>query len=361
MSTSLRPWLPPRHRIPLALFALVYCVNLWLAVAYSGVRFSGAFSMLMWPGWVGHLLAFDSGGLLRPAPQRPDFPSGRLALAAVAFGLVPATAWIVFGSLSGVDRTLTNDWVLVVMFGSAALFGLAHIPDPANWARQWNVDQANRIVAAEHALASARARVLQSQMQPHFLFNALNSVTALLREDPARAKAVLLSLKGLMERSLVNAQDPMTTVGREVAFVRDQLAIEQERFHDRLHVRFEVPDDVLMERIPAFSLQPLAENALRHGIAQSIEGGRVVVRAFREVGQLVLRVDNTGADLDPRWREGTGFSNLRARLVSMYDHEATLSLSGTGNVTMAEIRLPLSGPRTFRAGPLVQAPGGFDR
>lgn len=361
MSTSLRPWLPPRHRIPLALFSLAYCWSLWRVLFHADDRFPGAVSLLMWSGWVGHLLALDSGGLMAPAAQRPDAPSGRIALAAVAYALAPSTAWVVFGSMSGMDRTFMNDWALVLMFGGAALAGLAFLPDPANWARQWNVDQANRIVAAEHALASARARVLQSQMQPHFLFNALNSVTALLREDPARAKAVLLSLKGLMERSLVNAQDPMTTVGKEVAFVRDQLAIEQERFHDRLHVRFEVPNDVLMERIPSFSLQPLAENALRHGIAQSIEGGRVVVRVFREVGHLVLRVDNTGAGLDPRWREGTGFSNLRARLVSMYGHDATLSLTETGNVTMSEIRLPLSGPRTFRAGPLVQAPGGFDR
>jgi len=362
MSGSLRPWLPRQHRIPGLILALGYG---WLLVtALSGLDdWVLATHIAFWPVWLGLGLAFDPGGLGRNGNRRPDYPSGRVALAGVAFAMSPASIWIAYGSmvsLSGPAPRLDTDWLILLMVAMGALSGLAILPDPANWVRQWNNEQAARLVAAEHALATARAQVLQSQMQPHFLFNALNSVTALLREDPARARAVLLSLKGLMERSLANSQEPMTSVRAEVAFVRDQLAIEQERFHDRLQVSFDVPDSLLHERIPAFSLQPLAENALRHGIARSIDGGRVSVRVSREATDLVLRVENTGAGLEPRWREGTGLSNLRARLSSLYNDRASLMLEQAGTVTVSEVRIPLSGPRTFQPGPLVQAPGGFD-
>jgi hypothetical protein len=361
MTTSLRPWLPTQ-RLPVTLvFALLVGFSAITLTARSDV--SSHFYVVIYPFWLAQLLAFDHGGLGKRGWSRPDFPSGRAALATVAFALMPAgvMAAVQVGVVrSGMLLGTPQEWPWLLLPMAIAMAGLTMVPSQSVWVRQWNAEQAARLVAAEHAIADARARVLQSQMQPHFLFNALNSVTALLREDPTRAKAVLVSLEGLMERSLANSQEPMTSVRTELAFVRDQLAIEQERFHDRLQVRFDVPDELLTHRIPAFSLQPLAENALRHGIARSIDGGRVDVKVFLEASHLVLRVENTGAGLDPRWREGTGFSNLRARLSSMYGAEASLVLEQAGKVTVAEVRMPLSGPRTFQPGPLVQAPGGSD-
>lgn len=335
---GLGPWLPPHGRWPLFLLLFVHAVALGQALFGRSDTFV-ALLLLSWSGVLASAFAMDSGGLGGPPPKRPDAPSGRVALASVAYCLLPANAWIAFGVLVSTPD-FDWDWVWLVLVGSSALVGLAYVPDPAHWTLHWNREQADRVAAAEAALAAARTRVLHSQMQPHFLFNALNSVTALLRDDPARAREVLVSLKGLMERVRETSQDPMTTVRQEVAFVRDQLAIEQERFHDRLRVTVDVPDSLLDERVPAFSLQPLAENALRHGIAQSIEGGSVTVKVARDGHALVLLVENTGGGLSPGWREGTGLGNLRARLEAQYGRAASLTVGQSGDTTRAEIRIP---------------------
>lgn len=327
--------------LPVIMFALYVANLLWIFSGQSDPRFFPLALIL----WTPMSLEFDRGGLGTDTTRRFDTPDRRAALAGAAWAVA---AGAFFGVLSAfvysdtdASATLTigsNWWVLAVP-AALALNGLAYVGRPARWVVRWNDERSERLVRTEAALAKARARVLQSQMQPHFLFNALNSVTALLREDPARAKSVLVSLKGLMERSLETSHEPMTSVRKEVAFVRDQLAIEQERFHDRLRVSFEVPDDLLNERIPAFSLQPLAENALRHGIAQSIDGGEVIVRVAREGADLVLVVENTGAELSPVWREGTGLGNLRARLDARYGPNASLSVTQTRDRTRAAIRI----------------------
>lgn len=297
--------------------------------------------------WTPIALEYESSGLGNHRGRtRPEVPGRREIIAGVAWAFVSATIFVytsgevgAFETVSDLSGFVSSDWPMLLVTASFALMALALVARPAHWVVRWNAERAERLVSTEAALAKARARVLQSQMQPHFLFNALNSVTALLREDPARAKAVLVSLKGLMERSLETSQEPMTSVRKEVAFVRDQLAIELERFHDRLRVSFDVPDSLLNERIPAFSLQPLAENALRHGIAQSIDGGVVAVRVAKEDKDLVLSVENTGAELSPGWREGTGLGNLRARLDARYGRNAQLSITQTGDRTRAAIRI----------------------
>lgn len=326
------------------------------AFALIGVDFvRGVFPgwLLVWgPAWLAHDLEFESQAYAGRRRRR-DLPDLRTAAAPVVWAFACGSLMLILGTasvpsdgFSGDSAWVTGgDWIVLAMMMAIASYSLALVGRPARWVVRWNAERAERLVRTEAALATARSRVLQSQMQPHFLFNALNSVTALLREDPARAKAVLVSLKGLMERSLETSQEPMTSVRKEVAFVRDQLAIEQERFHDRLRVSFDVPEHLLNERIPAFSLQPLAENALRHGIAQSIDGGGIAVSVAKDGEDLVLVVENTGADLSPGWREGTGLGNLRARLDARYGRNADLSITQIGDRTRATIRIS---PEPFR-------------
>jgi two-component system LytT family sensor kinase len=331
------------------LFVTIYALALVFAVTGTDVArglFPGWF--LLWsPIWLARDLEYET------AQTRPEMPDWRTAAAPMVWAMCGGSVVLALGAvptasegLRGVTPVLTGEDAFVLVLGFVmAGYALAVVSRPAHWVVRWNAERAERLVRTEAALARARARVLQSQMQPHFLFNALNSVTALLRDDPARAKAVLVSLKGLMERSLETSHEPMTSVRKEVAFVRDQLAIELERFHDRLRVSFDVPNSLLDERIPAFSLQPLAENALRHGIAQSIDGGEVAVKVAKEGEDLVLTVDNTGAELRPGWQEGTGLGNLRARLDARYGRKADLSISQEGDRTRAVIRIS---PEPFR-------------
>lgn len=334
-------------------------LHLVLFAALIGLRTSGAMVgrgqlgtyglFVVLPTFVAR--TFEFGGA-RFRPERPPdsviFAGTCLALAAGAFCLAGLD---VVGAArqesDGFMKVVMPVWAWVGVAGIGAV--LWQVPSAANWVRVCNQELAARLVKSETDLATARMQLLQSQMQPHFLFNALNTVTALLREDPTRGREVLLRLKALFERTLATSHNAMTTVGEEVALVRDQLSIEQERFRDRLHVAFDVDAALLAEPIPSFSLQPLAENALRHGIARSMSGGtiRVSVLSATDAG-LRLVVEDTGAGVPPRWQEGTGLTNLRERLQAEYGSRATLTIGTAGDTTRAAIAIAPPQPASSR-------------
>lgn len=350
MTQALRWWLGGRWKAEL-LFSLLFIVGMvWIA---GGSPLRPSVLVVSWVFWVSYLavgLEFDPDGGWSDR-KRPDQPSGRVALAGPVWALAAAgVAAATFDSL--LNPEAHDDWfisvfsaVVAVLMPAAAILLVAHAPRPANWVRQYNEDHRSRIVATEQALVVARTQVLLAQMQPHFLFNALNTVSALLRDNPARARDVLLRLRGLLERSWRSSDRPVTTVADELAFVRDQLAIEQERFGERLTVDIHVAPGTLATEIPAFSLQPLVENALRHGIARSIEGGRIAISVRAGEGRLVMIVSDSSGGLDPRWTEGTGLRNLRDRLEATYGSGASLTVRDEGGVTIARIEITAASRR----------------
>lgn len=180
-------------------------------------------------------------------------------------------------------------------------------------------------------LSEAELRMLQMQMQPHFLFNTLHSVSALVGRDPDAATRVLEELRGLLRLSLQRASRPLVTLGEELEFARLYLSIEQTRFQDRLRVRMEVPDAVLDAPVPHMILQPLVENAVRHGVSPSHLPCTLEVRAWRQAdGALHIAVTDTGVGLPPGWSEtrapGIGIAATRARLWQLYGPDARLSI-----------------------------------
>jgi signal transduction histidine kinase len=198
--------------------------------------------------------------------------------------------------------------------------------------------------AAELA-ALARERelaALKAQVNPHFLFNALNSVSAAVRRDPAAARAMIEKLAGLLRYatgcSRGNDGDTLATLEDELAFARRYLALEGRRFGpDRLDARFDVDDAALDARLPPMTLQPLVENAVRHGIAPREDGGAVTVRASGgETGRVRVTVEDTGAGPNGAPLEagalpnsadengGTGLENTDARLRKHFGPEARL-------------------------------------
>jgi two-component system LytT family sensor kinase len=154
---------------------------------------------------------------------------------------------------------------------------------------------------------------------------------------------MLLHLKALLARSLGESETSVTTIEDEIGFVRDYLVIEQERFGDRLRVAYEIDPALLPIRVPVLSLQPLVENAIRHGISTSIEGGlvRVIVRGTPDGCDLVVEDDGPGPD--GLSLEGTGLENVRQRLHATLGPGATLTLERTAGhlpVTRATIHIP---------------------
>lgn len=198
--------------------------------------------------------------------------------------------------------------------------------------------------ALETQLARAQLQALQGQLQPHFLFNTLNAIGVLIRDDPAAAGRVVSLLADLLRRTLDVAQQQEVPLREELDFLARYLEIERTRFPDRLRTAVEVPEPLGALLVPSFLLQPLIENAVRHGIAPRTEGGRVVVRGRREGDRLELEVWNDGAPLAPDRREGIGLAATRERLERLYGSAATLTLDMADGGVRARVVLPVRAP-----------------
>ncbi|HSV55671.1 MAG TPA: histidine kinase [Magnetospirillaceae bacterium] len=209
------------------------------------------------------------------------------------------------------------------------------------------------LMEKERALREARFIALQDQIQPHFLFNALNTIarTALLEGAP-RTEALSLALARLLRYAL-GAPASMVSLREELGIVEEYLGFQRIRFGDRLRWTVDAPESVLSLAIPRFTVQPFVENAVRHGIEPREEGGRVDIRASIRRGRLVLAIRDTGVGMDLASRrpesqrgmdgrgEGIGIANVRRRLELRYGPSARLSVrSRKGEGTEVLLRMP---------------------
>jgi sensor histidine kinase YesM len=190
-------------------------------------------------------------------------------------------------------------------------------------------------VGLQLALREAELRALEAQINPHFLFNSLNSIRALVIENPPLAQEMITRFATLLRYNLRRDLDHTVPLSTEVEIVSDYLAIEGVRFEDRLRVDIAIAPEAAPVAVPPMLLQALVENAIKHGIANLPEGGDVKVRAALDSGSLRLEVENTGRLTEPKpGATCVGLSNTRQRLRILYDGRATLDLrNGEGRVT----------------------------
>jgi sensor histidine kinase YesM len=202
----------------------------------------------------------------------------------------------------------------------------------------------------EAQLATARLDLLRMQLKPHFLFNALHDISELIHEDVERAERMVDDLCELLRLSLRYAGEPEVPLSEEVGFLRRYLDLEQMRFQDRLETRVDVDPEALDARVPYLILQPLVENAVRHGVAPRLERGRIEVRGRADGEALVLEVYDDGAAVGPqveREREGIALRNTRERLRESYGaaHRFEMTdLAGGGLCVRLELPLRRSQP-----------------
>ena len=214
-----------------------------------------------------------------------------------------------------IQFTQLFDWQLIA---GAAIVAIAH----AAFYYRESQQRALQAAQLEARLIDAQLRALQSQLHPHFLFNTLHAISALMHRDVQAADRMLVQLSDLLRMTLDTVNHPEIRLSEEMDFLAKYLQIEQVRLGERLSVRFDVDEDVLDAVVPALILQPLAENAIKHGIAPHVEPGRISVAAHRDGDMLTMTVTDTGTGPGERavkaFSSGIGVSNTRARLTHQF-------------------------------------------
>lgn len=187
----------------------------------------------------------------------------------------------------------------------------------------------------------AELRALRAQIDPHFLFNSLNSISALTASDPAKARTMTLLLADFFRKSLEFGGKKNISLENELSLVSDFLTIEQVRFGSRLKVEQDIQEECKKALVPPLILQPLIENAVRHGIAHLVEGGTVRIHCEGRGGKLCLQVDNP-VDVDRPKRKGTGVGvrNVRSRLETLYGNEARVDVEETNEYYRIKLSFP---------------------
>jgi hypothetical protein len=184
-----------------------------------------------------------------------------------------------------------------------------------------------RRISSEKATLEANLRLLQAQIEPHFLFNTLSNIHSLMDIHPQTAKAMLLDLNQYLRNTLAHTREEETTLGRELGVVAAYLKIFKIRMGERLDYRIDLPETLASTPFPPMLLQPLVENAIIHGIEPSESGGRIDIRARKNNGLLRVEISDTGNGVCDGTGSGVGIANVRERLELLFGPAATLRLS----------------------------------
>jgi two-component system, LytTR family, sensor kinase len=235
-------------------------------------------------------------------------------------------------------------WIFTTLpFGTGVYFALVGIEHALAYMTQAR-ERETLAVRLTAQLSEARLGALRMQLNPHFLFNSLNAITVLVRDRNTEAASRMLELLSDVLRLVLRAEaSHETPLSAELDFLERYLAIEQVRFSDRLRPRVEVDAAIRRALAPQLVLQPLVENALRHGIARRADAGLLEIAARRDGDTLVLTVRDDGPGLDPdrAATTGVGLANTRARLAALYGDRAGLEIAdAAGGGVVSTIRLP---------------------
>ncbi len=306
------------------------------------------YHMLIWYAWV--LATPVVQWLGRRMPLVPFSTRAAVAhvLISIALGLAHHVWWAVllvtmrpYDGMATTDLTvaLTGDVIDRLFFETTIYFAVLGVTYAADYHRRMR-ERELRASQLEASLAQAKLTALELQLQPHFLFNTLHAIGGLVRQSRgAEAVEMIAGLSDLLRYSLDHAGKHVVPLGKEVAIAARYLEIQRLRFSDRLAVKLDVPTETHRVRVPALILQPLVENAVRHGIERASESGSIVVRARRDGANLVLAVVNTGAELRDV-ADGIGITNTRARLEQLFSGRHSFALRSEGRHVIATVTLP---------------------
>lgn len=273
-----------------------------------------------------------------------------------ALAMVLATADIIvnfmisrwFGQMPGVNTALLDFLPIALLKGAffeLIVYGAVLIVDQAISSQRRYREAALLKSQLEARLVEAQLDALKHQLHPHFLFNTINAITVLMRKgEAASAIRMLGGLSDLLRRSLTSLRVELVSLEEELDFIARYLDIETTRFPDRLRVTLEIAADARRASVPNMLLQPIVENAIEHGIAPRVDGGRITIKASVAAGQLRIEIRDDGVGLtEPSTRQGfgVGLSNVRKRLAQLYPDAHSFRLEvGEPTGAVATIEIP---------------------
>lgn len=334
------------------LIGALLATQAWISRAMRGEPLALGHALAIWLSWAGiwALLTPIALHLVARFPLERPHPVRAAALHVVAGFVFAAVNLALFAVIApGLDAvSVEPTWVNTFsrLLGSTLLLNVPVywlIVGGAHAARMARRSRAReqRALRLEAQLVEARLLVLRAQLEPHFLFNALNTVSVLMREDVDAADRVLLLLSDLLRRALDSSTTSEIELRQEVAFLEAYLALEKVRHADRLSYRLDIAPQALGLRVPSLILQPLVENAVRHGLRAGRVGGAIEIVAAVHDGTLQLTVRDNGPGMAADARDGVGLSNTRSRLQLIYGHRHAFELTAApGGGLLARIDIP---------------------
>ena len=289
----------------------------------------GPFLFLNIPQWLWKLVRYGKGNwAMLPLFACAALEVGQIELA----GMVPAR-WLFS------IRPANDGYMALVVLSSVMCVAMA-IKIWNNTRIEMNLEQNQQF------LLKARMDALSAQINPHFLFNTLNTVSSLIRFDPDMARGVVVKLSNILRR-LLHKHETFVPLHEELEFIDDYLGIEEIRFGgDKLQVFKEIDEETLDAFIPSMLLQPMIENAIKHGLAPRLEGGQIHLRAHRRDGRLLIDIEDNGVGIPAKrlrgvFGGGIGISNVHERLSLLYGDQFRMDIrSQEGEGTQIHIEIP---------------------
>jgi two-component system, LytTR family, sensor histidine kinase AlgZ len=270
--------------------------------------------------------------------------AGLSALVAGAFWLVLANAWIAALTATPMFAPAADRYeqALPFLFAAGVLLFLVAVAGHYALIAVEAAREAERHQLELQVLTrDAQLRALRAQVDPHFLYNSLNSISALIGSDPAGARRMCLLLAEFLRNTLDVSSRAHISLGDELALAEKFLSIEQVRFGPRLQIERSIDETATGCSVPPLILQPLVENAVTHGIAGILEGGVIRLEAVRRDGRLAIVIENPrDMDVPAPKRRGLGLDNVRQRLAAVFGKAATMDTSAEGGRFRVELDLP---------------------
>lgn len=258
-------------------------------------------------------------------------------------GLIEAPVTEILG-IRTQEEILLNEWVVILshsFYAFVYLFIWNMIYFMFQYINKSRTQQLDTL-KLQAVVKELELKTIKSHINPHFIFNALNSIRALVDEDPERARQAVTALSNILRSSMQAENIERVPLSRELAIVKDYLALEHIRFEDRLNVEYKIAEDTLQLTVPYMMLQTLVENAIKHGISKNVKGGMVCICSEKRQDDLVLTIRNTGRLTDDIQKNGFGIQSTASRLLLMFGQNARFDMYNFSDTLVeAKVTIPL--------------------